>query len=287
MRIGIRVPSPKPTAIVKPSFIAAKAEELGFESVWFPEHPIVPVDTGTEIQGRDHHGNPHNPKDWSHFPDPFVSLAHAAAATSTIKIGTGICLLPQRDPLVLAKETATLDHYSDGRFMLGVGAGWIRQEAEIMGVNFKRRWGQTREAALALKTLWTEEEAEFHGEFYDFPAVWCSPKPLQTPHPPILVGSAGKSAFKHVVEWGDEWMPTEIFPERLEAGRREMEAHAKEMGRDPASLKVTMWLVNPERDEVKSYFDAGADRVVVRRWAQTNTEAELAEDFERIAEKVL
>src|SRR5579862_7786548 len=121
MKIGIRVPSPKPTNLISPAFIAKKAEDLGFESIWYPEHPIVPVDTGTEVQGRDHNGDPYDPKDWSHFPDPFISLSYAASATSKIKIGTGICLLPEHNPLVLAKEVATLDIYSAGRFLFGIG----------------------------------------------------------------------------------------------------------------------------------------------------------------------
>lgn len=282
MKVGIRVPSPKRIALVKSSFLAQRAEALGFESIWFPEHPVLPVDTKpvytTHMQ---------DPEDWAHFPDPFIALAFAAAATRTIRIGTGICLLAQHDPLVLAKEIATLDRYSDGRVLLGIGAGWNQSEAEIFKVDFARRWAHTRETALVLKELWTKDVAQFEGHYYKFSPVWCYPKPAQSPHPPILIGSDGKNAFRHVVEWGDEWMPFGVPPQRLEEGRREFEARAREVGRDPATLRITMWAVEPERAVVKSYFDAGADRVVVRRVNQTNTEAEFAEDFERIASAVL
>ena len=183
MAVGIVVPLPAYT--VDPAFIAQKAEELGFESIWYHEHPILPVHsdspfpaTGGEI-----------PWTYRHFTDPYIALARASAVTSKIKLGTGITLIPERNPLVLAKQISTLDQYSGGRFLFGIGAGWNREETTIMGGDFEHRWAQTREAIMALKELWTEDEAEFHGRYYDFPPVYCYPKPAAEATPP---GSSGR-----------------------------------------------------------------------------------------------
>lgn len=283
MKIGLRVPSPKPTAPLSASFIARTAEKLGFESIWFPEHPILPVETRSP--GLD--ANMVEATDYAHFPDPFISLAFAAAVTTQIKLGTGISLLAEHNPLVLAKEIATLDRQSGGRFLFGIGAGWNEREASIMGVDFKKRWTQTREAALALKKLWSEDEAAYDGTYYNFPPVWCYPKPAQLPHPPILIGSNGKSAFKNIAEWGDEWLPLGISPQQLEEGRRELSEYARQAGRKPGSIQITMYAVDADRDLVRSYFAAGAHRVVVKRVAQTDTEAEFFDDVKRIAASVL
>ena len=183
MTVGTAVPLPAYT--IDAAFIARKAEELGFESLWYAEHPILPVhsdspfpNTGGAI-----------PDTYRHFTDPFIALARASGVTSKIKLGTGITLVPERNPLVLAKEIAALDLYSGGRFLFGIGAGWNREETTIMGGDFDHRWTQTREAIEALKELWTKNEAEFHGQYYDFPPVYCYPKPAQKPHPPVILGS--------------------------------------------------------------------------------------------------
>src|SRR5919198_3091696 len=151
--------------VMDPAMLAKTAEALGFESFWVPEHPIIPVQTSSPYPGSSD-GN--IPESYSRIVDPFVALARASAATQTIKLGTGICLVPERNPLLLAKEIATLDHFSGGRFLFGIGAGWLREEMEILGGNFEHRWGQTREAVLAMKQLWTTDEAQFHGQYYDF-----------------------------------------------------------------------------------------------------------------------
>ena len=182
MSVGIVVPLPAYT--LDPAFIAKKVEDLGFDSLWYHEHPILPVHsesvfplTGGEI-----------PWTYGHFTEPYIALAMACAVTSRIKLGTGITLVPERNPLILAKEVAVLDRHSNGRFVFGVGAGWNREETTMMGGDFDHRWTQTREAVAALKELWTKDEAEFHGRYYDFPPVYSYPKPVQKPHPPVLLG---------------------------------------------------------------------------------------------------
>ena len=157
-----------------PAILAKRAEELGFESFWVPEHPIIPLETTSPFSGTP---DGSLPEIYNRFVDPFVALARAAAVTNTIKLGTGVCLVPERNPLILAKEVATLDHFSGGRFIFGIGAGWLREETEIMGGDFDHRWAQTREAVQVMKELWTKDQAEYHGKYYDFPPVRCYPKP--------------------------------------------------------------------------------------------------------------
>ena len=188
--IGLSMPLPAYT--IDPAFMAKTAEALGFESIWYAEHPALPVEsdspfpsTGGEI-----------PWTYSHFTDPYIALARASAVTSTLKLGTGITLIPQRNHLLLAKEIAALDFHSGGRFILGIGTGWLKEEVELFGGNFKRRWTQTREALEAMQVMWNEDEAEYHGEFYDFPKVRVNPKPIQRPRPPILIGGAAKTVLQ-------------------------------------------------------------------------------------------
>ena len=180
-----------------PAVVAKKAEALGFASIWVPEHPVLPVHTTVGYPAAPDRPIP---RTIGIISDPFVSLARASATTSTIKLGTGICLVPERNPLLLAKEIATLDHYSGGRFLFGIGAGWQKEECEVMGGDFPRRWTQTRDSVLAMKELWTTDESEYHGRYYDFPALKCFPKPAQKPHPPVLLGGSAKNVFKRTVE---------------------------------------------------------------------------------------
>ena len=282
MSIGIVVPLPAYT--LDPAFVAKKAEDLGFESIWYHEHPIMPVHsetpfpfTGGEI-----------PWAYRHFSEPYVSLAMACAVTSTIKLCTGITLVPERNPLILAKEIAVLDRHSNGRFIFGVGAGWNREETTIMGGDFDHRWTQTREAVAALKELWTKDEAEFHGRYYDFPPVYCYPKPVQQPHPPILMGGHSPNVLQRVARWGDGWLPTDVTPNRVEEARKELGALAEERGRDPESLTVSPFAQPREttRQQVEDYLNAGAARVCV--WpTHCDTEEEMGEELEQMAETLV
>ena len=279
MNIGTSVPLPAYN--IDPAFMAKKAEDLGFDSIWYAEHPVVPVEsespfpsTGGEI-----------PWTYSHFTEPYIALARASAVTSKILLGTGITLVPERNPLVLAKEIAALDLYSGGRFLFGIGTGWLKEETELMGGNFQRRWTQTREALDVLKLLWTEEEAEYHGEFFDFPPVRCFPKPVQKPYPPIIIGGMAKNVLKRIVAHADGWLPNRVTPEYLEKSRRELDDLATAAGRDPKSISITIFGQAPDRSLVQSLLDAGADRVVVKpEWVET--EAEMGEQLEQMAEAV-
>ena len=242
--------------------LATRAEELGFESLWVPEHPIIPVERTQKVP--EGSTDEELPKKYFDVVDPYVTLAAAAAVTTTLKVATGVTLLPERNPLLLAKEAATLDVISGGRFIMGVGAGWITEETEIMGGNFQRRWAQCRESVLAMKQLWTTVMSEFHGEFYDFPQVFSFPRPVQRPHPPIILGGWAQNVYKRVVEYGNGWLPLRARPEGVAEGRRKLNELAEAAGRDPASLEVTCYQVPPDPDHVRALGEAGADRIVVQ-----------------------
>jgi probable F420-dependent oxidoreductase len=243
--------------------LAVRAEELGFESLWLPEHPIIPKNRIQEAYPGAEGGV--LPKHYFDAVDPFVALARASAVTSTLKLATGICLLPERNPIQLAKEVATLDMYSKGRFLFGIGAGWLKEETEIMGGNFERRWSQSRESVLAMKELWTKVESEYHGEFYDFPPVYSFPRPVQRPHPPVHLGGDAKKVLSRVVEYGDGWMPTMATAsvESIRAGRSEIDRLATEAGRNPADIEITAFHHPADRGLIAAMADAGADRVIL------------------------
>ena len=265
-----------------PAQLAKRAEELGFESFWLPEHPILPVHTTSRYGGTPDGSIPPSMADMA---DPLMGLSRASAATSSIKLGTSISLVPEHNPIMQAKQIATLDHFSGGRFLFGIGAGWLKEETEIMGGNFEHRWGQTREAILAMKELWTKDEAEFHGRYYDFPAVKCSPKPAHKPHPPVFLGGYAANVFKRVVAWGDGWMPVRVTEEQVKAGRATLDELAEAAGRDPKSIQLVVCNINPDKDLVRRYEDAGATRVTIPLPLDSG-EGSLSE-MERIAEQVL
>ncbi len=280
MSVGVSTPLPAYT--VDPAFMARKAEELGFESLWYAEHPAVPVQsdspfpaTGGEI-----------PWTYSHFTDPYIALARASGATSTIKLGTGITLVPERNPLLLAKEIASLDRFSGGRFLFGIGTGWLREETEIFGGDFEHRWTQTREALEVMKELWTKDEAEYHGKYYNFPPVKSYPKPAQQPHPPIIIGGLARNVLRRIVSHADGWLPNRITPAEVEDSRRRLDAMAEEVGRDPKSITISVYGQPADNDLVQSYLNAGADRVVVRPDHVVN-EYEMGKQLERMAEAVI
>jgi probable F420-dependent oxidoreductase len=281
MNVGISVPLP--AYHVDVAMMARKAEELGFESLWCAEHPIIPVHTTSRFPGS---ADGIIPESYSHFVDPFVALGRASGVTATIKLATGIVLVPERHPLLLAKEIATLDLLSGGRFLFGIGAGWLREETKIMGGDFEHRWSQTREAILAMKELWTKEEAEFHGTYYNFPPVKSYPKPLQKPHPPVMLGGLATNVLRRIVAWGDGWLPNRVTPEEVRESRATLDTLAKEAGRDPASISISVYAQPADRDLITRFLQAGADRVVVRP-PTAKTESEMAAELERLAAAVL
>ena len=244
--------------------IARQVEDLGYDSLWIPEHPVVPVHRTTPFPAS---RDGQMPEHYMWWTDPFIALTVAATVTKTIKLGTGICLLPERDPLITAKVVASLDVYSQGRVILGVGAGWLKEETELMGTKFSLRWKRLRETVEAMRVLWTQTDASYDGELVRFPAVRCAPKPVQQPCPPVLLGALGQKALERVARTYDGWYP---FVSSLTAFQTDMTTLRKlttAAGRNPDSLHVTA-IVDPRDggpsvDDLKRYRDAGASRIVV------------------------
>jgi len=284
MKIGLMVFQSDTS--LDPAALAKRAEEVGFESFFVPEHVFIPVHSASAAFRRD--ASEGIPESYAHIVDPFMALARASAVTSTIKLGTGICLVPEHNPLLLAKEVATLDRLSGGRFIFGVGAGWLQEETEIMGGDFPHRWTQVKESVLAMKELWTKDEAEYHGRYYDFPPVRSNPKPVQKPHPPIFLGGSAKNVFKRVVEWGDGWMPALPSLEELEQGRAKIDELAAQAGRDPSSIEIHAF-GRPgqfrDREAIKGLEHAGADRVTV--WLEQTEGTAALSEIDEIARLVL
>jgi len=269
---------------VDPAILAKRAEELGFASFWVPEHAIIPVNCATRYPASE---DGVIPDAYGRILDPFVALARASAVTKTIKLGTGICLIPERNPLLLPKEVATLDRLSGGRFIFGIGAGWLKEETEIMGGDFAHRWAQTKDAILAMKELWTKDESEYHGKYYNFPKVRSFPKPAQQPHPPIFMGGSSKNVFKRIVEWGDGWMPVLSPIEDIKRGRATLDELARQAGRDPRSIEVLAFGFPgqfKDRAEVRELEQAGINHVTI--WLTAEGDAMITE-LEEVAHKVL
>ena len=279
MKVGINVSVNSDAMDV--GAIAKKAEDLGFESIWMAEHPIIPVHTTSKYGGTPDGSIPASMSDMA---DPFICLAIASATTSKIMLGTSICLIPEHNPLLQAKQIAALDFHSGGRFIFGIGTGWLREETEIMGGDFDHRWTQAREAVEAMKEMWTKDEAEYHGRYYDFPPVRVFPKPVQKPHPPIFLGGAAKNVFKRVATYGDGWMPVRATPDSVRAGRASLDELADAAGRDPKSIQILIYGAS-SRDEIKQMEDAGADMATVR--LPTTDSKEALPALEKLAEEML
>ena len=262
--------------------VARKIEEVGFESMWLPEHPVIPVNHNTKYGGTP---DGSIPQPMYNLANPFIALARASATTQTLKLGTGISLVTEHNPLDLAKQISTLDHYSSGRFLFGIGTGWFREESEVMGADYDHRWTQAREHVLAMKELWTKDQAEFHGTYVDFPPVHCNPKPAQQPHPPVILGGNAKNVLQRVVRWADGWMPLGITPEDIKKARATLSELAEVAGRDPNSISITIFGQPPDKDLLGQFEEAGADRVLLR--LAGDDEAGLLADAEAKARAVL
>jgi probable F420-dependent oxidoreductase len=258
---------------MQPAELARRAEQLGFESLFFPEHTHIPVGRDTPYPG-----GGELPREYRHIIDPFVGLAAAAAATERIKLGTGVCLIIERDPIVTAKEVATLDHISGGRFLFGVGAGWNIEEMENHGTDPGTRFRRMRESVEAMKAIWTQEEAEYHGSIVDFGPIWSWPKPVQKPHPPVLVGGRGEKVLDRVVAYGDEWIPNRVrSPEELGERIAELQRRAEAAGRD--RIPVTVFGAKSEARLLERLKAAGVTRSLfyVRPGAPDEVERHLDE----------
>jgi probable F420-dependent oxidoreductase len=276
MKIGLSTPLPAYT--IDPAFMARKAEELGFDSLWYAEHPATPVEsnspfpsTGGEI-----------PLTYSHFTEPYIALARASGVTTKLLLGTGITLVPQRNPLILAKEVAALDYHSGGRFLFGIGTGWLREEVEIFGGDFPRRWSQTREALDVMKALWSNDEADFDGKYYKFPKVRSFPKPIQKPWPPIIIGGMAPKVIDRIVAHADGWLPNRITYEELKDKRAELNEKATAAGRDASKIEISIFGQEADLDHVSKLIEAGADRVTIRP-KHVETEAEMGRQLDEIA----
>ena len=237
--------------------LARAAEERGFESLFVPEHTHIPVERrspfpmGGEL-----------PKEYYHDSDPFISLTAAAMVTTRLRLGTGISLVTEHDPIVLAKILATADMLSGGRMILGVGAGWNEEEMSNHGTPPKRRWKVLRERVEAMRLMWEQEQAEYHGEFVNFDPIFSWPKPLQRPLP-VLVGAHGFRGLRRVVRYGNGWMPVEAAVRDVKKEIRNLHNLAEQNGRDPKSFDVTMTLARADQSSLDRNREAGVTRVLL------------------------
>jgi probable F420-dependent oxidoreductase len=255
MHFGLTI-FPTDYAIPLPE-LAVEAEQRGFESLWVAEHSHIPTSSKSPWPG-----GAELPKMYYDTLDPFVALAAAASVTSRIKLATGICLVVQRDPIHTAKEVASLDRLSKGRFLFGIGGGWNAEEMADHGTAFEGRFKLMRERIEAMQAIWTEKEAEYHGDHVDFDPIFMWPKPVQKPHPPIHVGGGFPGGARRAVRYGNGWIPiggrTDDLDEAIPAFRR----MAQDAGRDPSELEVSIYGVAPTEKAIERYQKAGADRVV-------------------------
>jgi probable F420-dependent oxidoreductase len=241
---------------ITPAAIARAAEERGFDALYVPEHTHIPTSRRTPWPG-----GGELPDEYRRSLDPFVALATAAAATTRLRLGTGVCLVAQRDPIVTAKEVATLDYLSNGRFVFGIGIGWNQDEAESHGVDFPRRRSQTREHMLLMERLWADEVASFEGTYAKLAPSWAWPKPVQRPRPPILVGGApSPSLFAHIAEYADGWLP--VGGAGVAAALPDLRAAFAQAGRDPGAAQIVPYGVIPDEGKLTHYRSLGVDEVI-------------------------
>ncbi len=256
MKIGALIFSTDYT--IRTDELAKELEARGYESLFVPEHTHIPASRGSAWPG-----GAELPRDYWHTYDPFVALSFAAAVTTTLKLGTGICLLPQRDTITTAKSVASLDHMSDGRFIFGIGGGWNKEEMAHHGIAYEIRFARMKEQVLAMKSLWTEEEAEFHGEYVNFDASWAHPKPAQNPHPPVLLGGETDYTLRRIVDYCDGWLPRARHGFDAAANMTRLKQFADEAGRDMSSLSVSVFGAPADQGVLDGYREAGIDRALL------------------------
>jgi probable F420-dependent oxidoreductase len=237
--------------------LARACEERGFESLWFPEHTHIPTSRLSPWPG-----GASLPKEYWHTVDLFVAMATAAAVTTTLKVASGICLLVERDPITTAKEVASIDHLSGGRVIFGIGGGWNAEEMGHHGTPFKERWKILRERVQAMKRIWTEDEASYDGTYVRFDPLWSWPKPVQRPHPPVVLGAHGPRAVKRVVDYCDGWIPIGVRAGDLQESLDELYRVAREKGRDPRSISVSLYGAPADPDALRRLRDLGVARAI-------------------------
>jgi probable F420-dependent oxidoreductase len=244
--------------------VARATEAAGFDSLWIPEHPVIPAAMKTIFPFTD---NGKLPEHYGRWADPFIGLAAAAAVTKRLKLGTGICLIPERETLITAKAIASLDLLSGGRFLFGIGAGWLREETEAMGAKFGSRWKRTRESIEAMKLLWEKGTASYAGEFVRFEGLRCEPRPVQKSGPPVILGAHGPKALERVARSYDGWMPLVPSPAELDREVTALRRLLRERGRNEHAVQISPLVdpleSGPSKDELKAWRDAGADRIIL------------------------
>ena len=263
---------------IGPGALAVLAEERGHESLWFPEHTHIPASRETPNPG-----GGELPRRYAHTLDLFVALTAAAAATRRLRIGSGICLVIERDPIVTAKEVASVDRLSGGRVEFGVGAGWNREEMRNHGTDPERRFSLMRERVEAMKAIWTQDEASYHGKRVAFDPIWCWPKPAQQPHPPVIVGGNGRGVVDRVLAYGDEWGPNRVGDDdKIVARVAKVRRLGEEAGRGP--IPTTLFNAPKDPELLERYEEAGAHRGVF--WLRHGDEEEQERQLDRLTEAV-
>ena len=243
---------------IDPGELAAALEARGFASLYVPEHTHIPVSRRTPFPG-----GGELPKKYAHTHDPFVALSFAAAATKKLLLGTGICLIPEHDPIMTAKSVASLDQLSGGRFIFGIGGGWNVEEMENHGAQYDTRFRLMRERILAMQAMWKEEEAAYHGKFVNFDPIWSYPKPKQRPHPPILLGGETDYTLRRIVEYCDGWIPRPVAGFTPRDAKARLARMAESKGRNPAELSITVFRAPPDKAALDDYRAAGIDAALL------------------------
>jgi probable F420-dependent oxidoreductase len=284
MKIGLMHLTPYSKA--DPAIVARRAEELGFESYWVGDHTIIPVTSSVQYPGA--RGGVVPDFLWQ-LPDPLLALARAGATTTRIKLGTGVCLIPERNPILTAKQVATLDDGTGGRVLFGIGGGWNPEESEILGGDFEHRWSQVKDYIAAMKVLWEDEISSYRGRYVSFPPVRCFPKPGSKPHPPILVGSINNPrALRRVAEWADGWIPVVQRIDEFADGVKRIRATAAEIGRDPNAFDFTVFGTEQQwksAKEIREFERVGANRIVL--WLNAQDLQSILSEMEDLARTVI
>ncbi|WP_344413313.1 LLM class F420-dependent oxidoreductase [Pseudonocardia ailaonensis] len=245
---------------IDPVTLGRAVEAAGFDSVWLPDHPALPVKTDLPfpMTGGDF------PRLYGEMADPFVTMGFLAAATTTLKVATGVCVVPGRHPLNLAKAASTVDNFSGGRLLLGIGVGYMREEIELFGVDFDTRWSYTRETIDFCRRLWKDGQADYDGKILRYPEVIIDPLPAQRPGPPVVIGGMNTEyTYRRVARWGDGWLATLPTPEQIAVGRKAITAECEAIGRDPAEIEISVLTHEADPALQEAYAEAGADRLVV------------------------
>lgn len=259
---------------IGPAELARTAEDLGFESLWFPEHTHIP-----SMRQTPYPGGGELPREYSRTLDPFVALSAAATVTERLRLGTGVCLLVERDPIITAKEVASLDWLSSGRVEFGVGAGWNREEMANHGTDPSTRFALLDERLEAVRAIWREEEASYHGRFVDFERIWSWPKPLQSPHPPIHIGGAGPTVVDRVLRHGGGWMP--IHGRVPDLPRRVTQLRERAVSEGRGHVSVSVFGARPRADVLSELAGVGVDRCIF--WLPPAESAVVLEKLEHYA----